>query len=73
VAFEEPTVHPLLELMPEVLWVRGGGSSDRSMPVLLETMAAELDAQRIGAATVDAARGHPHHATRAGLGRGPHR
>ena len=52
VGFEEPTVHPLLELMPEVLLVRGGGSQDPSLPVLLETMAAELGAQRIGAATV---------------------
>jgi AraC-like DNA-binding protein len=52
VGFEEPTVHPLLELMPEVLLVRGGSSQDPSLPVLLETMAAEIAAQRVGAATV---------------------
>jgi Cupin len=42
VAFEEPTVHPLLELMPEVLLVRGGGTHDPAMVGLLEAMAAEL-------------------------------
>src|SRR5262245_31894436 len=52
VAFEEPAVHPLLELMPEVLVVRGGDEQDRSIAVLLEAMAAEMEAQRIGAATV---------------------
>jgi hypothetical protein len=37
VGFEDPTVHPLLELMPEVLLVRRGGIEDPSLPVLLET------------------------------------
>jgi AraC-like DNA-binding protein len=52
VAFEEPAMHPLLELMPEVLHVRGGGSHDRSLSPLLEAMASEVGDQRIGAATV---------------------
>jgi AraC-like DNA-binding protein len=52
VAFEEPAMHPLLELMPEVLHVRGGGSHDPWLPRLLEAMASEIGDQRIGAATV---------------------
>ena len=52
VEFEEPTVHPLLELMPEVLLVRAGGEQDPSLSALLEAMAAEVGTQRIGAATV---------------------
>jgi AraC-like DNA-binding protein len=52
VAFEEPAVHPLLELMPEALHVRGGGSHDPSLSSLLEAMASEIGDQRIGAATV---------------------
>ena len=52
VGFEASAVHPLLELMPEVLHVRGGGSQDPSLPSLLDAMASELSAQRVGAATV---------------------
>jgi AraC-like DNA-binding protein len=52
VGFEEPAVHPLLELMPDVLLVRGGAARDPSLSALLEAMAAEVGAQRIGAATV---------------------
>jgi AraC-like DNA-binding protein len=52
VAFEEPTVHPLLELMPDVLLVRGGGEEDPALLGLLEAMAAEIRTQRIGGATV---------------------
>ena len=36
----ELSVHPLLELMPEVLHVRGGGSHDPSLLPLLEAMAS---------------------------------
>ncbi len=50
--FEQTSVHPLLQLMPEVLHVRDGGTPDPSLIVLLETMAAEIEAQRIGGATV---------------------
>jgi Cupin/Helix-turn-helix domain len=52
VRFEEPSLHPLLELMPDVLLVRGGVDPDPSLAGLLETMAAEMAAQRLGAATV---------------------
>jgi hypothetical protein len=45
-------VHPLIELMPEVLHVRGGGSDDPSLLPLLEAMASEIGNQRLGAATV---------------------
>lgn len=50
--FEEPAVQPLLELMPSVLRVCGAANSDSTLPVLLETMAAEVSAQRVGAATI---------------------
>jgi AraC-like DNA-binding protein len=52
VSFEEPALHPLLELMPEALVVRAASTSDSTLPLLLDTMAREVDAQRIGAATV---------------------
>ena len=52
VSFEEPTVHPLLELMPEVLLVRGEGGYNPTLLALLEAMATEVTDQRIGAATV---------------------
>jgi AraC-like DNA-binding protein len=52
VRFEEPTLHPLLDLMPEVLLVRRGVDEDPSLAPLLEAMAAEVAAQRVGAATV---------------------
>ncbi len=50
--FEQSSVHPLLQLMPEVLLVRAAEAADPSLVMLLETMAAELAAQRIGGATV---------------------
>jgi AraC-like DNA-binding protein len=52
VGFEEPSAHPLIELMPQMLHVRGGGSHDPSLRPLLEAMASELTDQRVGAATV---------------------
>ncbi|WP_394826349.1 AraC family transcriptional regulator [Pendulispora albinea] len=52
VNFEEPAVHPLLELMPKVLLVRDAAKSDATLPVLLETMASEVRTLRVGAATV---------------------
>src|SRR5262249_61775620 len=42
VSFEEPAVHPLLELMPEALLVRGGGTDDAMLPALLDAMADEV-------------------------------
>ena len=52
VAFEEPAVHPLLELMPPMLLVRGGATDDPALPALLKTMAEEMLARRVGAAGV---------------------
>ena len=52
VSFDEPAVHPLLQLMPPALIVRGAASGDATLPLLLETMADEVVAQRVGAATV---------------------
>jgi len=52
VTFEEPALHPLLELMPAALFVRGAATDDATLPVLLDTMASEVLAQRVGAATM---------------------
>ena len=51
VIFEEPRVHPLLELMPPVLHVREA-RRDSMLPSLLRAMADELTRQRVGSATV---------------------
>jgi AraC-like DNA-binding protein len=50
VSFEEPAVHPLLELMPPMLLVRNGATNDPSLPALLETMSEEMLSHRVGAA-----------------------
>lgn len=50
--FAEPSVHPLLELMPSLILVRRGGQLDPMLPVLLDAIAQEVLARRIGAATV---------------------
>jgi AraC-like DNA-binding protein len=52
VTFDEPAVHPLLELMPPVLVVRAKTTHDPTLAALLEAMASEVTEQRIGAATV---------------------
>jgi AraC-like DNA-binding protein len=52
VSFEEPALHPLLELMPPVLLVRGAGSDDATLPALLDAMAAEVTSHRVGTATI---------------------
>ncbi|MBC7807940.1 MAG: AraC family transcriptional regulator [Akkermansiaceae bacterium] len=52
VSFEEPSIHPLLELMPSVLLVRGVATDDATLPLILEAMASEVMTQRVGAATV---------------------
>src|SRR5262249_8872071 len=52
VSFEDPTIHPLLELMPVALVVCGAACEDATLPLLLDTMAEEVLAQRIGAATM---------------------
>lgn len=50
--FDEPAVHPLTQLMPEVLALERAGASDPALPTLLSLMAAEVASQRVGAATV---------------------
>jgi AraC-like DNA-binding protein len=52
VSFEDPSIHPLLELMPVALVVCGAASDDATLPMLLDTMADEVLAQRVGAATM---------------------
>ena len=52
VSFDEPAVHPLLELMPPLLVVRAKTTHDPMLVALLEAMASEVSDQRIGAATV---------------------
>jgi transcriptional regulator GlxA family with amidase domain len=52
ISFEEPAVHPLIDLMPPVLVVRGQGNENSTLVALLEAMAGEVDEQRMGAATV---------------------
>ena len=50
--FDEPAVHPLTQLMPEVLVLRRADASDPALPTLLSLMAAEVASRRVGAATV---------------------
>jgi AraC-like DNA-binding protein len=50
--FDEPAVHPLTQLMAEVLVLRRADASDPALPALLSLMAAEVASQRVGAATV---------------------
>ena len=49
-SFQASALHPLLRMMPEVLHVPG--ASDPVLATLLDTMAAEVREQRVGAATV---------------------
>jgi len=52
VQFGAASLHPILELMPALLHVRGGVSRDDVLPVLLDAMSDEVKNDRIGAATV---------------------
>jgi AraC-like DNA-binding protein len=52
VGFDQPAVEPLLRLMPPMLLVRSGAREDPVLPVLLDAMADEVLARRVGAATV---------------------
>lgn len=52
VAFDQPAVHPLLDLMPAALVVRRGMTRDAFLPLLLDAMAHEVREKRVGAATV---------------------
>ncbi|BDI28759.1 AraC family transcriptional regulator [Capsulimonas corticalis] len=50
--FADPSIHPLLDLMPPALLVRGAANGDPALLALLEIMADEVVDQRVGAATV---------------------
>jgi AraC-like DNA-binding protein len=52
IAFDGPTAHPLLELLPDVLVVRGSTQHESSLPILLNLLASEVASQRIGSATI---------------------
>jgi AraC-like DNA-binding protein len=52
IGFDGPTAHPLLEMLPPVLLVRRAEARDPMLPRLLEMMAAEVMAPRIGSATI---------------------
>jgi AraC-like DNA-binding protein len=52
VGFAAPAAHPLLELMPPLLLLRGGAASDPVLPTLLDAMASEALERRVGAATL---------------------
>jgi AraC-like DNA-binding protein len=52
IRFDEPAIHPLVSLMPEVLLVREELADTPALRVLLEAMGAEMRDQRLGAATV---------------------
>jgi AraC-like DNA-binding protein len=52
IGFDGPTANPLLEMLPPVLLVRGAEAGDPMLPRLLEMMADEVAARRIGSATI---------------------
>jgi AraC-like DNA-binding protein len=52
IGFEGPTAHPLVQLLPDVLHVRGSDFSDSSLPVLLDMMAEEIVRPKVGSATI---------------------
>jgi AraC-like DNA-binding protein len=52
VQFGAPALHPVLALMPPLLHVKEGTTTDPLLPVLLAAMADEVTSERIGAATV---------------------
>jgi AraC-like DNA-binding protein len=52
VHFDEPAAHILLELMPPIIVVRRAAIEDSALPALLDAMAEEVMAQRVGNATM---------------------
>jgi len=52
VGFGTPVIHPLLELMPPLLVVKRSAAKDPALPTLLDIMADEVAAPRMGTATV---------------------
>ena len=52
VRLDEPAVHPLLALMPDFIVARRATIEDKTLLALLDAMAEEVMARRIGGATV---------------------
>jgi AraC-like DNA-binding protein len=52
IGFDGPTANPLLDLLPPVMHVRRAEHGDTDLPALVEMMGREVEAQRIGSATV---------------------
>lgn len=52
VTFAAPAAASLLELMPPMLLVRDGATKDTTLPLLLDAITEEVEARRIGAATI---------------------
>ena len=53
IAFEGPTAHPLVEMLPLVMHIKQSeGEGHSRVATLLELMADEVEQQRIGAATI---------------------
>lgn len=52
ILFDAPALHPLADLLPEVLYVTDAASADPSLLVLLDMMADEVIRGQIGTATV---------------------
>ncbi|AKU99610.1 Transcriptional regulator, AraC family [Labilithrix luteola] len=52
VSFAAPAAASLLELMPPMLLIREGAAKDKTLPLLLDAMTEEVEARRVGAATV---------------------
>lgn len=52
IAFGQPALHPLLELMPTVIVVSQAATDDPTLRGLLDAMAEEVIGQRIGSATI---------------------
>jgi AraC-like DNA-binding protein len=52
IGFEGPTANPLLELLPAVMHIRHAEHGNADLASLLAIMAREVEAQRIGSATV---------------------
>jgi AraC-like DNA-binding protein len=52
IGFEGPTAHPLLEMLPQIIHVRGENIRDSYIATVLKLMAEEAQVQRIGGATI---------------------
>ncbi|QNQ11839.1 AraC family transcriptional regulator [Sphingomonas alpina] len=52
IGFEGPTANPLLEMLPQIIHVRRNDLRDSYITAVLDLMAQEVRAQRIGTATI---------------------